>query len=63
MGRIIIDIYLIQSKSIQQNTEILMHITSPSVKKRKAYKGAQPQKPVALPSKQLFIRPIDTDTK
>jgi len=33
------------------------------VKKRKAYKGAQPKKPVALPSKQLFIRPIDADCK
>lgn len=33
------------------------------VKKRKAYKGAQPKMPVALPSKQLFIRPIDNDTK
>ena len=34
-----------------------------SVKKRKAYKGAQPKMPVALPSKQLFIRPIDNETK
>ena len=33
------------------------------VKKRKSYKGAQPKQPVALPSKQLFIRPVDKDTK
>ena len=39
------------------------NLNSNSVKKRKAYKGAQLKMPVALPSKQLFIRPIDNETK